>query len=199
MGMKSPNPKVPLMDMAVKAKALAEQLGILHSHVFFQEDWVAYEERANYLLDADIAVSAHFDLIETRLSFRTRILDYFWAGLPILTTAGDDLADLIQSEGAGSALSFEDADAWASAIIELLSDEGKAKGCHQASAALGERFQWSNTAIPLKRFCADPYHPPSFTRVKMPSLLERARAVYSRGGKEMVLARSKELLGDLLR
>ena len=37
-----------------------------------------------YLLDADLAVSAHFDDIETRFAFRTRLLDCLWAGLPVV-------------------------------------------------------------------------------------------------------------------
>ena len=46
------------------------------------EDWVAFEDRQNFLLDADVGVSTHLDHIETEFSFRTRILDYLWAGLP---------------------------------------------------------------------------------------------------------------------
>ena len=38
-----------------------------------------YDERADYLLDADVGVSTHFPHIETEFSFRTRILDYLWA------------------------------------------------------------------------------------------------------------------------
>ncbi|HEY9715278.1 MAG TPA: hypothetical protein V6C72_17535, partial [Chroococcales cyanobacterium] len=60
MGVKSPNPQVPMMEMVRKARELAEEKGLLDTHVFFCEEWVSYQERANYLLDADIAVSAHF-------------------------------------------------------------------------------------------------------------------------------------------
>ena len=83
--------------MAIKAKELAKELNVLNRIVFFHEEWTAYEDRVNFLLDADIGVSAHFDLPETRFSFRTRLLDYFWARLPVLTTGGDQLAELIES------------------------------------------------------------------------------------------------------
>ena len=199
MGIKSPNPKVPLMAMAKKTQALSQELGLTNKHIFFAEDWVPYDERANFLLDADIAVSAHFDVIETRFAFRTRILDYFWAGLPILTTAGDDLADLIEARGAGEAISFQDKQGWAEAIFTLLSDTQKRKDCQAASRQLAEHFAWSKNIAPLKEFALQPHHLPTFNRVTMPSLLERAHAVYSRGGKEMVIQRSKELFGDLLR
>ncbi|MBA2476756.1 MAG: hypothetical protein H0V40_12485, partial [Actinobacteria bacterium] len=38
-----------------------------------------------------VAVSAHFDDVETRFAFRTRLLDCLWAGLPVVTTRGDAL------------------------------------------------------------------------------------------------------------
>ena len=51
------------------------------SKVHFNYDWVPYAERARFLLDADLGVSAHFDTVETRFAFRTRLLDYFWVHL----------------------------------------------------------------------------------------------------------------------
>ena len=56
---------------------------------------------ARYLLDADLAVSAHFDDVETRFAFRTRLLDCLWAGLPVVTTRGDSLGELIVAGGGG--------------------------------------------------------------------------------------------------
>lgn len=198
MGTKSPNPQVPLMDMAKNAQKLAADLGLLDKHVFFSDRWIDYEERASYLLDADIAVSAHFDLIETRFSFRTRILDYLWAGLPILTTGGDQLAEMIDACGAGFALPYGDEAAWAEAIERILSDSALAAKCRASCLKLSEQFVWNKVAEPLRRFCQKPYHLPKFTRVTMPSLLERAHAVYSRGGTDLILSRSKEILKDLL-
>ena len=87
LGVQHPNPNVPEMRMVVEARALAAELGLVDRHVFFNEQWVAYDDRQNYLLDADIGVSTHFHHVETEFSFRTRILDYLWAGLPFVTTA----------------------------------------------------------------------------------------------------------------
>ncbi|HEX2118535.1 MAG TPA: glycosyltransferase, partial [Acidimicrobiales bacterium] len=84
LGLKHPNPDVPQMRMAVAARSLSDALGLTDKHVFFNEGWVAYEDRQNYLLEADIGVSTHLHHVETAFSFRTRILDYLWAGLPIV-------------------------------------------------------------------------------------------------------------------
>jgi glycosyltransferase involved in cell wall biosynthesis len=198
MGTRSPNPQVPLMRMAVAARALAEALGLINLNVFFPEQWVAYEDRVNYLLDADIAISAHFDVPETRFSFRTRILDYLWTHLPIITTGGDSLAELIEKSGAGIVVPYESVEAWKQAIFQMLSDAECRRRCRAGSAWLSERFTWNRVIEPLQRYCLHPHKLPSHSRVKMPSLLERAQAVYSRGGKDLVLKRSKELFQDIL-
>ncbi len=199
MGWRSPNPQVPLMEMSVRARQHARQLGVLDSRVIFHDSWVPYEQRVNYLLDADIAVSAHFDLPETRFAFRTRILDYLWAGLPVLTTGGDQLAETIEARQAGFALPYQDIDAWVGAISRLLDDRALNQKLREGSRKLAGDFVWSRAAEPLRRFCENPHHLPPFARVKMPSLVERAQAVYARGGRDMLVKRSKEVLDDLLR
>lgn len=75
-----------------EATALAERLGVLGRTVHFSAGWVPYQERQSWLLDADFAVSAHDPSVEANYAFRTRVLDYLWAGLPCLLTAGDSLA-----------------------------------------------------------------------------------------------------------
>src|SRR6185503_10968946 len=64
----------------------------------------ARHERGAWLLDADCAVSAHLDHLESRYAFRTRLLDCFWAGLPIVCTRGDELADRVERERLGEAV-----------------------------------------------------------------------------------------------
>lgn len=199
MGMKSPNPQVPLMPMAVKAKDLAKELGVLNRVVFFHEEWTPYEERVNFLLDADIGVSAHFDLPETRFSFRTRLLDYFWAHLPVLTTGGDQLAELIEANHAGRSMGYEDVDGWSQAILELLNNPEREKECRQGAKNLAENFVWSKAAVPLRNFLRQPHHLPEYRKVTMPSFVERAQAVYARGGKDLVVKRSKQIIEDWMK
>ena len=112
------------MSMAVQTRALADELQLTGTHVFFNEDWVPYEDRQNYLLESDVGVSTHFDHVETAFSFRTRILDYLWAGLPVISTSGDALSDMIESAGAGIAVPPGDVGALEDALFDLLADEG---------------------------------------------------------------------------
>ena len=65
--------------------------------MFFNEEPIPYSERGTWLLDADCVLSTHLDHLEASFSFRTRLLDCFWAGVPAVCTGGDELSELIQA------------------------------------------------------------------------------------------------------
>ena len=157
LGVKHPNPAVPAMRMAGAAQELAAELGLLGTHAFFNADWVAYDDRQNYLLEADVGVSCHYSHVETAFSFRTRILDYLWASLPIVTTDGDAFGDLVEAEHLGVAVPPEDVDALAGALLEVLSDPGYAAECRARVAAVAKRFTWDRALAPLVEFCRAPH------------------------------------------
>ena len=156
LGMKHPNPEVGEMNIAVRTQRLADKLGLTDKHVFFNEQWVPYDERQNWLLDADCGVTTHFEHVETMFAFRTRVLDYLWAGLPIVTTDGDAFADLIRDERLGVVVPAEDPAALAEALERCLYDTEFAQGCRERMAAVAERFTWPNVLRPLVEFCRDP-------------------------------------------
>ncbi|MFI9818672.1 glycosyltransferase [Saccharothrix variisporea] len=156
LGMKHPNPEVPDMDIADHTRALAERLGLVGSHVFFNEAWVPYNDRQNWLLDADAGVTTHYEHVETTFAFRTRVLDYLWAGLPIVTTDGDAFADLVSREGLGVVVPSEDPDALAAALEKVLYDKDFAAACAERIAVVRERFTWEAVLEPLVEFCRHP-------------------------------------------
>jgi glycosyltransferase involved in cell wall biosynthesis len=160
LGVKHPNPNVGEMRMAVEARSLTRELGLDDVHVFFNEDWVPYDDRQDYLLEADVGVSTHFDQVETAFSFRTRILDYLWAGLPIVATAGDSLAELIESAGAGVAVAAGDVEGLEAALFRLLTDESLRRSSASHSRSLSDEFRWSQTLMPLVEFCRAPRRAP---------------------------------------
>ena len=160
LGMRHPNPDVPEMRMAVDTLALADSLGLTGTHAFFNDGWVAYDERQNFLLEADIGVSTHLDHVETAFSFRTRILDYFWASLPVVATNGDALAAMIESEGAGLTVPPGDVDALEEALFRLLDDSALAAAARDASGRLATKMRWSEAVRPLVEFCRSPQRAP---------------------------------------
>jgi GT2 family glycosyltransferase len=160
LGLKHPNPHVGEMKMAYDAVALAEELGLVGTNVFFNEDWVEYDDRQNYLLEADIGVSTHLDHVETEFSFRTRLLDYLWASLPIVATSGDSLASLIESSGIGLTVPPGDVDALEEALFRLLDDKALNASCRTAIERVAPRYQWSTVLEPLLEFCRTPSRAP---------------------------------------
>ncbi len=156
MGRVSPNPQVQVMNMSSQAENLAKQLDLLNKNVFFTPQWISYKERANFLLEAGIGVSAHFDLPETRYSFRTRLLDYFWANLPVITTGGDELATIIENKGAGIAVNYQDVDGWTQAISDLLTDQQLLKQCANGSRSLAKQFSWKKCCSASFRLLPQP-------------------------------------------
>jgi len=135
---------------AAEAIALARELELEDSCVHFHHDWVPYEERQSWLLDSDLGISAHSDHLEARFSFRTRVLDYLWAGLPVVTSSGDSIAELVEREGLGRTVAPGDAEAFAAACAELLDDPEPAAERVRATAP---RLRWSETARPLVDYC----------------------------------------------
>lgn len=180
LGLKHPNPHVPEMRMAVSARALADQLGLTDTHVFFNEDWVAYDDRQNYLLEADIGVSTHLDHVETAFSFRTRILDYLWASLPIVATRGDALADLVESESLGATVPAGDVDALEEALFRLVDDEEFSELCGKNVARVAPEFAWNRVLEPLLEFCRAPRRAPDLLDADSASSMRRELAVVRR-------------------
>jgi len=160
MGLRHPNPDVGEMKMAVAARLLSRDLGLTGVHVFFNEGWVPYDERQNYLLDADVGVSTHLDHVETEFSFRTRILDYLWAGLPIVATRGDSLSDLVAQRDLGITVPAGDVDALRRALAELLGNEALAAGCRANIEVLVPELVWSKVLAPVVEFCRHPTRAP---------------------------------------
>jgi glycosyltransferase involved in cell wall biosynthesis len=160
MGLKHPNPGVPEMQVVAATRALASELGLAGKHVFFNEGWVDYADRENFLLEATVGVTTHYDSAETRYSFRTRALDYLWAALPMVTTEGDAFAELVETEGLGFTVPPEDPEALEDALVRLLYDKELAEGCRARAAAVRKLFRWSAVLEPLAEFCRRPRRAP---------------------------------------
>ena len=152
LGTKHPHPGVPEMRVLLQTRARAEELGLLGRAVFFNEGWVDFAERGRYLLDADLGVSTHMAHLETQFSFRTRILDYLWAGLPMVVTDGDIFAELVEREGLGAVVPAGDPTALAAAIERLLFDPTRLAEARSAVERVRSRFAWPVVLAPLVDF-----------------------------------------------
>jgi GT2 family glycosyltransferase/glycosyltransferase involved in cell wall biosynthesis len=156
MGVKHPNPAVPEMRMAVQARDLAHDLGLLDSTVIFNHTWVPYDQRQNFLLESDVGVSTHLDHIETAFSFRTRILDYMWTALPVVCTQGDSLAELVEQRELGRTVPPGDVETLAGTLVELLTDDALNATYRANLAQIVPEYRWSQVLKPLVAYCRNP-------------------------------------------
>jgi glycosyltransferase involved in cell wall biosynthesis len=157
-GTRHPNtagvPDMPVFQAAVR---LADELGVLDRCVFFG-DWVPYKEWPNYLIESDVGLSLHFDTLETQLAYRSRLLDYIWAGLPTVVTRGDVTSELVSRFELGETVDYERQDEVADALLRLLeiSDADLAGRFERARVEL----TWEKAAAPLVAFCRHPCRAP---------------------------------------
>jgi GT2 family glycosyltransferase/glycosyltransferase involved in cell wall biosynthesis len=157
-GTKHPHPGVPEMEIVGRSRRLARELDVLESCVFFNDSWVEYADRQNYLLEADAGVSTHFAHVETTFSFRTRILDYLWAGLPMVVTEGDHFAEVVEQNALGVVVPAGDVEALAAALEKVLFDEEFADSVRENVARVREEYRWERVLEPLVEFVRDPRH-----------------------------------------
>lgn len=167
MGIINPDPAIAQMAMCRQAIELAKELGVMNKSVYFNEGWVPYDERQNYLLEASIGVSTHFDHLETRFSFRTRMLDYIWAKLPILATTGDSFAELIQQHDLGLVVPYCDEQAIAKAICTLLDNTAMRKRIQANLTEFQGHYYWSSLVKPIDKMIRQfEEMPPKRLRIK---------------------------------
>jgi GT2 family glycosyltransferase/glycosyltransferase involved in cell wall biosynthesis len=190
LGMRHPNPDVPEMGMAGQARQLSEALGLTGEQVFFNETWVPYAERQNWLLDADAGVTTHFEHVETTFAFRTRVLDYLWAGLPIVTTTGDAFAELVAAEELGVVVPAGDPAALAAALRQVLYDDAFAADCRDRIAAVAQHYTWEAVLAPLVEFCRHPRPAPDRLRGAPLTAPEARAGVAGALRRDAALARS---------
>jgi len=174
MGVKHPNPEVRELQLATESVNLAKKLGVYGKNVFFNFGWIPYAERQNYLLESDAGIITHPQQIETRFSFRTRMLDYLWAGLPIISTEGDSLSELIQKRGLGVVVAAEDTEGLKAAITRLANDKQFYTQCRKNIEKMVPEYRWEKVCRPLIDFCKDPIY--SASRGKMDA---KEEATYS--------------------
>jgi GT2 family glycosyltransferase len=152
LGSGHPNPSRPDKELYHQTLNLTKDLGLLDKTIFFQRDWVPYEDRAHYLLEADCGVSTQRTHIENRFSFGTRIRDYIWCGLPVILTESDFLSERIRENGGGIIVPERNPGVLAGAILKMYRDRPFRKRCSEAMKKMGEAYRWSEVAKPLIEF-----------------------------------------------
>ena len=150
----SPNPASTPQTRLLAATERARSEGWLGRSVLVLP-WVAHEMRGGLYRACRVAAVAQRPSLETSLSFRTRLLDYLWAGLPVVTTEGGAGARLIAQTGAGRVVPAESG-AVAEAIVALLGGGSAREVASRRALEAASAFHWERTLKPLLDFAAAP-------------------------------------------
>lgn len=165
MGVGHPNANADI-TVAKECIKRSKDYGMFNTNVFFN-DWVEYSQRQNFLMESDIGVSTYFNNLETRFSFRTRILDYLWCDLPMILTKGDFMSKLVETKELGYCHEEKNVAQLASYITSLIDDKDKIESIKQNIRKMKESYKWENVVEPIKIFCENPYISADKKKVKI--------------------------------
>ena len=145
-----PNPDLTPQGKTPEAMAYARRKK--YDFVRF-EPWAAYDKRVGFYRRFAAAILTFPRSIETDLSMRTRIYDYLWAGLPIVTSSAPGTDEILDRYRAGAIVRSESADDFARTILDVLARRVELVAGTQRFAG---DHQWSRTLQPLVEFCRAP-------------------------------------------
>lgn len=174
-----PNPQLTPQGRTAEAMAHARKKGA--GEFIHFEPWVEYEKRGEFLDRFSLALLTFPQSIETDLSMRTRVYDYLWGGVPIVTSSAPGTDALLAHYNAGSVIAIDSPEAFATEIVAILRDSQR----HQKMVAGARSFvadhQWPRALEPLREFCLRPrIDPAKETFAAHLEVPERAASIFDR-------------------
>ena len=132
------------------ARKLARQLGVLGHNVLFLDEWIPYEQRWDYLREADVGLTLHRFSAEAALAARSRYMDYLSAELPCILGRGDQTASEFEAAGFATLLDQPEPTQLAQTIVELADDPARLATAAAAGRRLAADRHLSTTAAKLR-------------------------------------------------
>lgn len=146
-----PNPSLTPQGKTREATEYVKRRGF-DAFVRF-EPWFEYQRREEFFDRFAMALLTFPQSLETELSMRTRIYDYLWGGLPVVTSSAPGTDDILKHYGCGVIVDSLSPRAIADAVLRALSEQ-------TALRAGTRRFvlehQWPEALKPLRDFCRKP-------------------------------------------
>jgi glycosyltransferase involved in cell wall biosynthesis len=128
-----------------------------HGYDFVRfEPWAGYDERGVFFETFDLALLTFPRSLETDLSMRTRVFDYLWCGLPVVTSRAPGIDEILVRYGAGSSIAIDAPAAFANEIVAIANDGARYGRMVDGTQAFTLEHQWPVTLAPLREFCLSP-------------------------------------------
>ncbi len=118
---------------------LVDQLGLSDSVLFLGPK--RYEELPHYLAEADIGVALHKPNELMRYAFPLKVVEYMAAGLAVVGTEVGETKKLILEGESGRCVPCS-SQAFARAVLDMLSDSAALAGYGQRAKEYAKRYDW---------------------------------------------------------
>lgn len=137
-------------DATDEIRALADELGVLGRTVLFLDEWIPYEQRYDYLREADIGLTLHRHAEEAQLAARARYMDYLSAALPCVLGRGDETAEEFGAAGFATLLDQPDPERLLATLLALVDDPAALTVAREAGEDLAAERHWSAVGAKLR-------------------------------------------------
>lgn len=163
-------------------------------------DWVKFEDRAEWYLGSDAVVLINNIGMENTLAWRTRLVDYVWADLPIVTNGGDPMSDILEANKAVYILPDLDAKTIEKEIIKISKDKETLKQVSTNLSKVRRLFYWDKVTENLSKLIFKGYKPADAGLLKEVEILN-SPVLQDAGGSRIVRAKNKarRITGKALR
>jgi glycosyltransferase involved in cell wall biosynthesis len=120
-----------------------------HRQLVILQDWVAFDDRADWYADADLVVVVNKLGDENELCWRTRLADFVWGNVPIMTNGGDPLGESLIAAGAAARFRGLDPRVMAEDLISLLENPAELAGIRSRLENCKHALYWDVVTKPL--------------------------------------------------
>ena len=106
------------------------------------QDWAPFDERANWYMDSDLVILINKIGPENELAWRTRLVDFLWADLPIITNGGDPLGENLLAHNAAVRLESVETNGMAKQLTGLLQDTSQLNSLKANVKDVKQTYYW---------------------------------------------------------
>ncbi|HXI13628.1 MAG TPA: glycosyltransferase family 4 protein [Thermoanaerobaculia bacterium] len=135
------------------------------------EPWTPYEDRKAFFDRFGAALITFPPSLETDLAMRTRIFDFLWAGLPVISSPAPGTDPILKQHDAGRTASNNSPEGLAQIIEEVFTLPGLQQQLSDNARRWAGTHQWPVLLEPLLRFCR---HPRKARQVQKTALYEQS-------------------------
>ncbi len=155
------------------------------------QDWVDFNSRADWYMDSDAVILINKVGSENELAWRTRLVDYIWADLPIFTNGGDPLGEQLISAGAAARLENLSSDGLAKSISEFVVDSSGLDALKKNLSSVRKKFYWESVTNELYKKIINHTRPTDFTKFGLMEV--EATSAFQRSSTGRALKKAKKL------